>query len=170
MTFILLETDRLLVRRLTLEDAPILFQYSREPITIKELPEVVLRSLEQTKKKIATILYNYEHNKYPQMFAVMLKETGEIIGHIGLSRVGLSKVEIVYAISDRFQHKGFASELVGPFTRYAKEHFHLHALYGIAKSNNTASCRCLEKAGFVLQKEGLSCCFGGLHIIRIYTA
>lgn len=166
----MLETDRLLVRTLTIDDAEVFFALSQEPITKRELPEEVLPSLEKTRKRLRCIVHNYATGKYPQAFAVVLKQTGEIIGHIGLSPIEFFRVEIEYAIADRFQHNGYAAELVVPFTAFAKANFGLETLYGIAKSKNTASCKCLEKAGFKLKREGLSYCFGGFNVIRVYTA
>lgn len=79
------------------------------------------------------------------------------------------RVEIGYAIATEYQGLGYASELIRPFTEWAKAALKLNKLYGIVKASNLASWKCLEKAGFTLLKEETREMFGGVHHVRTYV-
>lgn len=87
-------------------------------------------------------------------FAIATAE--EAIGGIGVSigsdihrRTG----EMGYWLAERFWGRGIVSEAVSLFTAYAFERFDLVRIHADPFAGNRASCRVLEKAGFVA--EGL---------------
>jgi ribosomal-protein-alanine N-acetyltransferase len=108
------ETDRLIVRRLTLDDVELLLKYSQEEITKKELPDEVFENIEQLQETVEYFISNYD-DKYPLVYGIILKEKGYVIGHLSLSKIDRG-IEIGYAIATDYQNKGYASELIVPFT------------------------------------------------------
>jgi ribosomal-protein-alanine N-acetyltransferase len=132
----IIETDRLIVRKLSLDDAELLFKYSREEIAKKELPDEVFESITETKKKIEYFMSNYD-DKYPLVYGIILKKMNIIIGHISLSKID-EGIEIGYAIATEYQNKGYASELIIPFTNWSKKHLKVDEIYGIVKKENMA--------------------------------
>jgi len=167
------ETDRLTVRRLSLNDAELLFKYSQEEITKKELPDEVFEDITETKKTIEYFISNYD-TQYPLVYGIILKENNIIIGHIGLSKIDKG-VEIGYAIATEYLNKGYMSEIITPFINWTKNNLDLKKLniekiYGIAKSENTASWKILEKNGFELEEEGINQnYFEGKYKVKIYS-
>ena len=55
MDKILLETGRIIIRKLILEDIELLYEYSQEEITKRELPDEVYK---QSKKHLKNVLKN----------------------------------------------------------------------------------------------------------------
>ena len=173
----LFETERIIVRRLSLQDAELLFKYSQEEITKKELPDEVFENVESIKKAIDFFMINYDYS-FPLVYGIYLKEKAKIIGHISLSEMDKG-VEIGYAISTEYQNKGYASEIITPFinwsksitfTDYPKRPYKIKKIFGIAKKENIASWKVLEKNGFKLLEEGIyKNYFGGKHIVKIFV-
>jgi RimJ/RimL family protein N-acetyltransferase len=78
----------------------------------------------------------------------------EAIGAIGITPnadVHRLTAEMGYWLAEPFWGKGIMTETVSKFTDYAFEHFGLVRIYAEPYAYNTASCRVLEKAGFVLE-------------------
>jgi len=168
MKNILLETNRLVVRKLSINDAELLFKYSQEEITKKELPDEVFENLSVTKETIEYFISNYD-DKYPLVYGVVLKEVNTIIGHIGLNEIDKG-IEIGYAIATDYQNNGYMSELILPFVNWIKNNLKIEKIYGIAKNENIASWKILEKSEFELEEEGIyENYFEGKCRVRIYS-
>ena len=78
----------------------------------------------------------------------------EAIGSIGLSinkDVHRLTAELGYWLAEPFWGKGIMSEAVRSFTEAAFTHFNLVRIYAEPYATNQASCRVLEKAGFVFE-------------------
>ena len=79
---------------------------------------------------------------------------GEAVGGIGFSvlpdceRVS---AEVGYWLGEAFWGRGIATEALASVTRHAFEHFALTRLFALPFAHNVASCRVLEKAGYVLE-------------------
>lgn len=79
---------------------------------------------------------------------------GLAVGAIGLMlREDVERVsaEIGYWIGEAYWGRGIVTEALIATTRYAVETFGLTRVYAIPFAENAASCRVLEKAGFVLE-------------------
>jgi len=55
MENVLFETNRIIVRKLSINDSELLFKYSQEEITKKELPNEVIDNIIETKETIKKI-------------------------------------------------------------------------------------------------------------------
>ena len=162
------ETDRIMVRKLTLNDTELLFKYSQEEITKKELPDEVFENINKTKETIEKLISNYD-DKYPLVYGIILKENNLIIGHISLSKIDIG-IEIGYAIGTDYQNKGFMSEVIIPFINWIKINLKINKIYGIAKKENINSWKILEKNGFGLENEGIyNNYFEGKYKVKIYS-
>ena len=79
---------------------------------------------------------------------------GEAVGSIGfVLRPDVERVsaEIGYWIAEPFWGKGIASEALAAVTRHAIDTHQLTRIYAVPFAWNAASCRVLEKAGYVLE-------------------
>lgn len=103
----------------------------------------------------------------PYVLGVCLKGSSELIGHVGLSPLG-NQVEIGYAIEDKHQGRGVASEAVTAMSEWGIRRFRLPLILGIVASENIASCRVLENAGFVLADESMGWLHGKRRLVRTY--
>jgi ribosomal-protein-alanine N-acetyltransferase len=168
MEHTLFETDRIIVRYLSPDDIKLLFKYSQEEITKKELPDEVFESIEKTKETVKYLISNYD-SKYPLVYGIILKTKNIIIGHISLSKIDKG-IEIGYAIATDYQNNGYATEIINPFIEWAKNKLNIIKIYGIVKKENIASWKILEKNGFKFEEEGIyKNYFNGKYYVKIYV-
>ncbi|HME88818.1 MAG TPA: GNAT family protein [Chthoniobacterales bacterium] len=79
---------------------------------------------------------------------------GEAAGGIGLrpgKDVHRRTAEFGYWLAEEYWGKGIMSEVVPAFVDYCFKEFSLNRIFAMPHSNNPASARVLEKAGFVLE-------------------
>lgn len=98
---------------------------------------------------------NFITNAQPQTtFAIAAEK--EAIGCIGLqlgADVHRRTAELGYWLSEQFWDHGIMTEAVIAFTKWGFENFELDRIFAQPFSNNLASARVMEKAGFV--REGV---------------
>jgi len=168
MENILFETNRIIVRKLSLNDSEYLYKYSQEEITKKELPDEVFDNITETMETIEYFISNYD-DKYPLVYGIILKNINIIIGHIGLSKFDKG-IEIGYAIATEYQNNGYISEIITPFINWVKDILKIEKIYGITKKDNMASWKVLVKNGFELKDECMNKnYFGGKCKVKIYS-
>jgi len=98
----------------------------------------------------------------------------ELAGGIGLAvgSAGLSRsAELSYWLGEAFWGRGIASEAIQPLTHYAFRTLRLERVFALPFSDNRASCRVLEKAGFMpeaLQRRS-AVRRGVVHDQRVYA-
>ena len=73
------------------------------------------------------------------------------IGFVLQSDVDRVSAEVGYWLGEAFWRRGITTEALGAVTRYAIENHGLTRLFALPFAHNTASCRVLEKAGYVLE-------------------
>jgi [ribosomal protein S5]-alanine N-acetyltransferase len=73
------------------------------------------------------------------------------VGFVLQSDVDRVSAELGYWLGEPFWGRGITSEVVAAVTRHAIEQHHLTRVYAVPFAYNAASCRVLEKAGYVLE-------------------
>ena len=76
---------------------------------------------------------------------------GQWSGNFSLLLFVLTLVTFGYWLAEPFWGRGIATEALVAVTRYAIETHGLTRVYALPFASNTASCRVLEKAGYVLE-------------------
>ena len=167
------ETPHLLIRHFTLDDTAVIYRLSQEEGLKRFIPDQVYKDEAEAAGVLSFLIAQYadpeaaRSGTYAQ--AVELKESGELIGHVGLSPAG-GEMEIGYAIAEAHQGKGYATELVRETVRWALEDEGLPCVLGIVDSDNLGSIRVLEKAGFALMEERERKLHGIMALVRSYKA
>lgn len=148
-----LETERLILRPITEEDAEFILELLNDPSFIQNIGDRQVRTLDGAKTYISnTAIASYNKNGFG-LLLVELKETGEAMGMCGLIRRNtLSDVDIGYAFLPRYWSKGYALESARAVKEKAQEAFGLKRLVAIVDPNNTSSIRLLEKLGMEFEK------------------
>lgn len=103
----------------------------------------------------------------PYVLAIEHRLARTLIGHIGFSPFE-KDVEIGFAIGQAYQRRGLATEAVVAGTRWALEAFGLQRVLGIAATENKASCRTLENAGFLRQRDRSMMFQGTEQMVSVY--
>jgi ribosomal-protein-alanine N-acetyltransferase len=82
------------------------------------------------------------------MWAVVERESGELLGHAVLQRLDQSDlIEVGYALGESFWGRGFATEASRAAVDFGFATTDLNLIVGIARPENAASRRVLEKTG-----------------------
>lgn len=105
-----------------------------------------------TKADAVAFLHSVRRMPRETYFAIDLD--GEAIGAVGFSvmaDVERVSAEIGYWIGESFWGRGIATSAIRAVTQYAIERHALTRVFALPFAHNTASCRALEKAGFVLE-------------------
>ena len=136
------ETERCLVRELSLSDLPALYElYDKPGMTDYVEPLYDYETeLEYQKAYIENMYGFYEYG----MWLVFSKETGKLIG-----RAGLEHNEMGYMIAPELWNRGYATEVCRFIIDYARENTDFEKLYCRIDERNEASVRLAKKLGFV---------------------
>ena len=167
----MLSTSRLLLRPFTLADVPKLFAMSREDGMRRWIPDQGYRD-EGHAEEVARALIAFtdqppDPRVRPYVLAIEHATTGDLIGHVGLS-AARGSVEIGYAIEQRLQGQGFATEAVAAASEWTLGALSLPEVLGIVAADNLGSCRVLEKASFVRTGEDVRTVDGHSRTLLIY--
>ena len=148
-----LETERLLIRQLSTEDAGFILELLNEPSFIRNIGDRGVRTIEGANAYILNgPVASYAKNGFG-LYLVKLKETDESIGMCGLiKRDTLEDVDIGYAFLPKFWSKGYAFESARAVKEYAKNTIGLNRIVAIVDPENGGSIRVLEKIGLQFEK------------------
>ena len=100
--------------------------------------------------KYADSLDSFDFSRYPDnpaIFAIRLKETGQLIGILTLFDETQTSCEIGYGIGSRYWNMGYTTEAVRRFIRYCFEEKGFRTVYASFFTGNDASRRVMEKCG-----------------------
>ena len=145
----MIETARLVLRRLTLDDADAAFMLRlvNDPGWLRHIGDRNVRSLDDSRRYIQKTLDMYERLGFGSWVA-QLKETGEPIGTCGLvKRDGIDDVEIGYALLPEFRRRGLALEGARAVVAYAWDVLRLPRVAAIVTPSNAESIKLLEAVG-----------------------
>lgn len=163
----LFATKRLAVRRYKLEDAELLYEYSRQTSN-KELPNEVLETVEHAKSYVEMAVHSCRMGHFPIRYAIVLKETGEMIGALSYKATPERGVQLTIMIAEAFQNNGYATEITEGAVAYAKNQEGIEELYAFVRAGNVAAINVIEKVGFVMMEEYEADWFGNRAIFRKY--
>lgn len=148
-SLILLETERLLLRKFDKDDLPALH-------TIMEKPEVMYAWEHGFTKNDIRKWLNRQLTRYHKdgfgYFAVILKENGYLIGQVGLLKSeidGKEVIELGYIFNNDYWHQGYCMEAANACIRHAFSMLNADALYCSIRPENLPSVRVAEKLGMV---------------------
>ncbi len=150
---VVFETDRLVVRRLTVEDAPFILRLLNEPSFLEHIGDRGVRNLaDATQYILSGPIASYDRHGFG-LFLVQLKEGGHSIGICGLlKRDALDDVDVGFAFVPESWSKGYAFESTTATLAYARDTHHLERLVAIVSPDNVASINLLLKLGFCYER------------------
>ncbi|RCW54616.1 MULTISPECIES: GNAT family N-acetyltransferase [Halanaerobium] len=152
------ETKRLKLRLFKKSDLKKVFQMSQEEGIRRWLSDQYYKNQEKAAEVINFLIESYSEVdplKKPFVLGIELKKNKELIGHIGLSPVD-DLVEVGYAVEEKYQGAGYATEAVKVFSAWAQKELNLEVIWGIVEKDNSASAKVLAKAGYLLDKSKIN--------------
>ena len=150
----ILETERLILREYTLDDASFIIDLVNTPDWIKYIGDKNIRSIDDAKKYVENgFLKSYKENGFG-LSMVEIKNSGTPIGMCGLiKRDTLDDVDIGFAFLPEYAQKGYGFEIASATLEHAKTELGLKKLVAITVQDNKASIRLLEKLGLKFEKK-----------------
>ncbi|WP_245999716.1 GNAT family N-acetyltransferase [Paraflavitalea soli] len=166
---IIAETPRLLLRELTVADAPFIFELVNEPAWIEFIGDKGVRTIADAENYII----NGPHKSYATngfgLWLVQLKEQNSPIGMCGLiKRDALKHVDIGFAFLAVHNGQGYGYEAATAVLDHARNKIGLKHILAITNQHNVRSIRLLEKLG--LKYERLITMPGDAKPIRLMGA
>src|SRR4051812_24175912 len=109
----LLESERLILRKITLEDAEDFFEYASDPQVALYMSWLPHQSLEETRRLIETYVECYKAGKIAP-WGIQLKAINKFIGTIGYSnwQTAHNRAALSYSIARPYWGQGIISEAV----------------------------------------------------------
>ena len=162
-----LETDRLFLRRVTLDDIDLMLAVWNDPAFVRNVGDRGIRSVEDAREAMhAGPLKLYaDHGFGP--YAMVLKSDGTRIGICGLfQRPNLDRPDIGFAVLPDYCRKGYAGEAARAVLAHARDDLALRSLCAIVSPGNTPSIALIERLG--LEFEGMITMPGETDAICLY--
>jgi RimJ/RimL family protein N-acetyltransferase len=148
-----LETDRLILRWMSADDAPFILELVNEPSWLHFIGDRGVRTMEDAR--------NYIRNGPIEMYARIgfglylteRKEDGAPIGICGLlKRDSLEDADIGFALVPRFWGNGYAYESASAVMAFGKQVLGLKRIVAVTSPGNDRSVRLLEKLGLRFER------------------
>ncbi|ARV06574.1 hypothetical protein BTO04_07610 [Polaribacter sp. SA4-10] len=144
-----LESERLIIRDIRINDAAFYFELFNNPDWIKFISDKNLKSVDETAAYLEKM--KSENSKLGGLgfFTVLLKETNEAIGvSTALQRDALEYVDIGYGFLPEARGKGYATEATKLIIEYVRNTFKQKKVYAFTKPNNENSQKLLKNLNF----------------------
>jgi len=143
------ETSRLILRRFTEADAPLIFTLNSDPEVLKYLHEPRLESEAHALQIIRDIILpQYENNL--GRWAIHIKDSNEFIGWCGLKyRPEYDEIDLGYRLMQKAWGYGYATEAARHTLDHGFSYLALPVISACAHIENQASQHVLEKIGMI---------------------
>lgn len=147
-----IETDRLILRRLSTDDAQFMLELMTDPAWLQFIGNKGVKTVEDARSNILNTHLEMYNRLGFGLYLTELKE-GVPIGICGLiKRDALEDVDLGFAFLPGFRGKGYAYEAAEATIAYGKNVLGLNRLVAITVQGNEASIKLLEKLGFRFEK------------------
>ncbi|MBT8195558.1 MAG: GNAT family N-acetyltransferase [Bacteroidia bacterium] len=148
----LIETERLILREITLDDTEDMFNLDSNPEVQKYTGEPVVESIEDIEKAIEGRIINYRKYGFGR-WATILKDGNKFVGWAGLAYLPeFDEIDLGYRFLPEYWGLGIATEASEAILTYAFDALKLKKIIAIAMKENKASIQVMEKVGMEFNK------------------
>jgi len=149
----LLDTQRLIIRKLTLEDAPFFYELVNDPDWIRFIGNRNVRTIDDAEDYLENRIFKSYQDSGFGFYAVVLKSTHEVIGISGfVKRDELEHVDVGFAFLPKGRGQGYALESTQALMEYGTTTLNFQKVLAIANNDNERSHHLLKKLGFTFEK------------------
>lgn len=148
-----LQTERLVLRHITLDDAEFMFRLVNDPSWLRFIGDRGVRSVDDAREYLRKgAIASYAQHGFG-LYLTELKDGAQAIGICGLvKRDTLPDVDVGFALLPQFAGNGYAVEAARAVMTHAREQFGLRRVVAITKPDNRSSIRVLEKSGLAFER------------------
>ncbi len=153
MNLPLLETERLVLRKFTLEDANDYFEFASDPEVTQFLRWGPHPNKKYTSQYLQRVLQDYSKGE-DSPWGIELKTIKKLIGSIHIMRLDThhKKAEIGFVLTKAYWNNGYMTEALDRVLEYSFTELSLNRIEALCIPENQAATRALEKTG--MQMEG----------------
>lgn len=145
-----IETQRLLLQRLRLEDAEeIFYSYASKPEATKYVSWPTHQTIEDTR----TFLYVSDHGWKQGTgynYSIRLRGTNVLVGSIGAIHES-GNLQFGYILGPAHWSNGYATEACGAFITVLRNIESIYRIWTLVDTENRSSVRVLQKCGLTLE-------------------
>lgn len=152
---VFLETDRLILRTFTLDDAHLLYELDSDPEVMRYISKGLPTPLERIEIEILPKwLRFYQEYEHLGFWAVQAKATGNFIGwfHLRPDRYGPEEIELGYRLKQCAWGKGYATEGGKALIEKAFKEWGINRIVSSTLAVNKASQRVMHKCGLKFER------------------
>src|SRR5437660_4970136 len=148
-----LETDRLALRRLAVEDAEFIFDLLNQPSFLQFIGDKGVRTIGDARNYILSgPIASYERFGFG-LYLAELKQAQAPIGICGLlKRETLDDVDVGFAFLPQYWKQGYAFESASAVLAYGRDVLGLDRIVAITSPNNEESIKVHSKSGRKLER------------------
>jgi RimJ/RimL family protein N-acetyltransferase len=161
-----LETERLVLQRLSLDDLDDIARFVSDPETMRYIGTGGPRTREQARNSLEWMLETFERQGFGH-FGVVRKEDGALVGRSGLNvwdpsdwsitrldeADGPTEIEIAYLFGRDYWGQGYATEAATAIRDWALGELGFERLIALIYPDNARSIRVAEKLGLTPEGE-----------------
>ncbi len=149
-----LETERLILRKMCVTDARDMYEYSRNPAVTEYLTWWPHADEAYTRNYLSYLSTRYRVGDFYD-WAITLKESGKMIGTCGFTRFDFTNdvAEVGYVLNPEYWGKGIAAEALFEVIKFGFSSLDIHRVEGKYIAGNEKSRRVMEKVG--MKFEGI---------------
>ncbi len=151
---IILQTERLILRRLQESDAAFMLVLLNDPDFLANIGDRGVRTLDDSMKYLREgPMASYALHGHG-LYRVELRSSGAPAGICGLlHRESLKEVDVGFAFLPEFRGCGYGFESASAVLEYGREVLGLQRIVGFTSSDNAGSLRILQKLGLTYEGE-----------------
>lgn len=154
------ETNRLVLREATLENAPLFYELNNDPQVIQYTGDPPFASIQKAREFLSSYIPCYDRYGMGR-WTVTTKKDERVLGWCGLKwHPEDGAVDVGFRLMRKYWNQGYATEAASGCLMYGFEALGLEKIIGSAQRENTASIRVLEKMGmtrkFEYEEDGFS--------------
>ncbi len=148
-----LETERLKIRRMVLEDAPDIFAFMSDEHVMQYVGAPCQTTIDDTEQYIKRTWEAFA-NKVHISWVIEEKETSDIVGVCSLFDIipAHKRAEIAYIFAQKAWNRGYGTEIAQKLVDFGLNTLDLCRVQATCHPNNHQSAKILEKCG--MQYEG----------------
>jgi ribosomal-protein-alanine N-acetyltransferase len=150
-----LETERLILRRMTMADAPDMFEYGSDPDVTRYVSWPTHKTVEDSERFLARVVNSYETTN-PSGWGIVLKQSGKFIGTIGMDgswKMKNFRLELGYVLNKDYWGQGLGTEAARAVISCLFDRTSVNRIQAHCLAVNIASSRLMENCG--MKFEGL---------------
>lgn len=149
---LILETERLLLKEYQKEDFDNFYKLKSCKEVWNYSTFIPMKEKNQAKILLNNLINDRNNGKFTYN-ALYEKETNEFIGEAGIigHNPNANRCVIAYNLLPQYWDQGYATEITQALVKYSFEHLKIERIEALVLQINKASCKVLEKNGFILE-------------------